>query len=1090
VIQDSTTTKVGAMSCGDVSREWAVSHAQRRLWVVNSMLEGAAAAAYNMPVALRLRGPLDVNALRNSFEVLQGRHEALRTTFSTADGEPRQRVHERALTSLREVDLSDGANAEQMALQWADRHASTPFDLAEGPLVRATVIRLAPTDWVLLFNIHHIVFDEWSLGVMVHELSNVYASNVRQEEISLPELPIQYKDYAAWQNKLLAQEDMQRHHAYWRGKFSGSVPALSLPADFSRPALKSYDARAFGFYLNGQLTAAMTRFAARHRTTLFTTLAAIVKTLLFRYTGQEDITIGCPVAGREHPALQNQVGLYVNTLALRDFLSSTDTFVAVLEKVKKTVGEALEHQIYPFDKLVGELSIERDVSRSALFDVSINLNSADLQLTAFELPGIEVNYFDHVFTMAKVDLSFDFSETPAGLQLTLIYSTALYTDERIRRLAGHFEQLVTACISAPESPIRRLDFLTESEKKVLIHQCNATTSSFPDDRTFIDLFEEQVVRTPELSAIAFQGTEITYEELNSRANGLANHLRSQGIGPEVPVGVFLDRSPELIIAMLAIWKSGGAYVPLDTTVPIARLAEMVKGCLLPIIVTDSSLEDKLPAFLGAALCLDTDLEEFRGRGAGNPERVHAPDNAAYLIYTSGSTGVPKAVVIEHRGLSNLSEMQLQLFGLHPGDRVLQFASPSFDASIFEVVMALRTGAVLCPGSRDALLPGSALLRFLSENHINIVTLPPSALAMLPADDLPDLRTVIVAGEACSPDLPVRWGPPRRFFNLYGPTEATVWSAAVLYESGRRPPSIGTPISNTGIHLVDAGFELVPHGNPGEICIGGVGVGRGYLNRPDLTAEKFVPNPFGGPAGSRLYRTADIGRRLDDGSIDFLGRADHQVKVRGYRIELGEIEAVLAQHPCVQSAVVVHREDKPGDRLLAAYVLPVDATLNLQELRSWLRTYLPEYMVPAAITPVQAFPLAPNGKINRKALPDPNTGPIETESAFVCPRTDLESALVRLFSDVLGRERVSVTDNFFDIGGHSLLATQVVSRIREFLFVELPLSRFFQSGSVAQIAEALQAIEPEKVDKVARALERLRSMPEEQKQQLRIKRARR
>jgi amino acid adenylation domain-containing protein len=865
---------------------------------------------------------------------------------------------------------------------------------------------------------------------------------------------------------------------------------LNFPADYPRPAVKSYNAKAVGISIDPELIKELKTSPLVRRTTLFVALAAILKVLLHRYTGQEDIIVGCPVAGRDRPDLDNQIGLYVNTLALRDSLNRGQSFAEILEGVKQTITEALEHQIYPFDKLVGELNLERDISRSPLFDLSINLNSADLRPTGLQFGDVAVSHLDQAFTMAKVDLSFDFTETPDGLQLSLIYSTDLFTEERIHNAARHFQQLAMACLREPGKPIGQLEMLSELERSQLIEQFNTTAADFARDKTIAAIFEDQVLKTPDHVAVAYQGEEVTYKELNRRANQLAHHLRSRGVGPEVMVGIFLERSPDLIGAVLGVLKAGGAYVPLEPTLPLERIAAILEDCFITIVVTQSNLEDKLPAVWATALCLDMEREELARESEDNPAATASPDNSAYVIYTSGSTGVPKAVVVEHRGLRNLSEVQSRLFGVQPGHRVLQFASLSFDASIFEISMALLAGATLCLGNLDALLPGEPLARFLLEERINVVTLPPSALAVLPTLNLADLGTILVAGEACPSELPSQWASGRRFFNLYGPTEATVWATQVLYGPGKQSPSIGRPIANVQIYLLDAGLQLVPVGIPGEICIGGVGLSRGYLNKPDLTAESFVPNPFGSSEGSRLYRTGDVARYLPDGNIEFLGRADSQVKIRGYRVELGEVEAVMEQHPQVLTAVVTARDDADSKRL-AAYVLAVGDELDLQELRSYLRRKLPEYMVPAVISKVREFPLTVNGKIDRRALPDPDMVSIVAEEAFVAPRTDLESILSRLFAEVLGLERVGATHNFFELGGHSLLATQVVSRVREFFRIELPLSGFFQNSTVAQLAELLQNLEPNKnqVTKIARVMERLHSMPEEEKRELRAKKVR-
>jgi amino acid adenylation domain-containing protein len=539
----------------------------------------------------------------------------------------------------------------------------------------------------------------------------------------------------------------------------------------------------------------------------------------------------------------------------------------------------------------------------------------------------------------------------------------------------------------------------------------------------------------------------------------------------------------MLIALWGILKAGGAYVPLDPSYPLERLANMLEDTQVPVILTQEHLEDKLPAHWGYVLCLEREWEEIARESEENPANRATSANAAYVIYTSGSTGKPKGVVVPHHGMSNLSEAQKRLFGVEPGHHVLQFASLTFDASIFEITMALSAGATLCLGDRNALLPGPPLMRFLSDQGITIATLPPTALAAIPQAEILALRTLIVAGEACPAELVDRWAPGRRFFNLYGPTESTIWATQVLYQGNNRPPSIGKPIANTQIYLVDADLELVPFGVPGEILIGGVGLARGYLNRPDLTAERFVPDWLSGTPGARLYRTGDMAQFLPDGSLEFLGRSDSQVKVRGFRIELGEIEAVLGQHAGLSDVAVLAREDTPGEKRLAAYVVPAgDRTLGVDQLRTYLLEKLPDYMIPAVFVTLEALPLTPSGKVDRKALPAPDSARPQLEKKFMEPRTAVEKVLAGIYADLLGVEQVGVADNFFELGGHSLLATQVISRVREFFNVEVPLPWFFKGGTVAELARVVQNAggDKDQVEKIARALEKLRGMSEEEK----------
>jgi amino acid adenylation domain-containing protein len=629
-----------------------------------------------------------------------------------------------------------------------------------------------------------------------------------------------------------------------------------------------------------------------------------------------------------------------------------------------------------------------------------------------------------------------------------------------------------------------LRLLSESEERELLSFSGAD-DDYPRGETIVDLFEQQAERRSEHLALQSDAEVVTYGELHRRSNQLARLLRSLGAGRDVPVGVLMERGPAMIAALLAIFKAGAAYLPLDRSLPLARIADMVNDSLTPIIVTDAASEGALPSFIGTPLNLDTEAAEIASESTEALATRPDPGDLAYLIYTSGSTGAPKVVAVEHRGLTNVAAVQRRLFGVMPDDRVLQFAAPGFDASMFEISMALCWGATLRLGSRERLMPGESLVQFLGDERVSILTLPPSALAVTPSAHLPYLRVLNVAGEACPPELPTLWGKARHFFDLYGPSEATIWSTAASFDAGHTPPCIGKPIANTRVYIVTSSLQPVPVGVPGEIVIGGVGVARGYLHRPAFTAERFPPDPFG-PTGARVFRTGDIGRWREDGTIEFLGRADHQVKIRGYRVELGEIEAVLARHPRVRAAAVVYRPHQNGAVHLDGYVVPAGDRVDVQELRTWLRASLPEYMVPTTITPLGAFPTTASGKIDKSALPDSDANVVDASRDFVAPRTPLESVLARMFADVLGRERVGVTENFFDIGGHSLLATRVVSRLREVFHVEFSLAQFFQEDTVAELADALNTMQPETAEKVARALEKLRAMSPAQKQELRAR----
>ena len=1059
---------------------YAVSYSQRRLWVVDQMVDGF--GAYNLPTAMYLTGELQVAVLREAMQAVVRRHESLRTTFAQIRGEIRQFVHDQIDFQLREIDLADDPESEQRASEIAARHAADKFDLLKGPLFRAALLRLAPCRHLFLFNIHHVISDVVSLGNLVRDVSVFYEALSRSSEPALPPLRIQYKDFAAWQNKLLSGEEGQRHREYWLRQLCGQLAVLNLPVDFPRPPLKTYVAGVWHRVMDAALTARLNQLGRKHEATLFMVLTALVKVLLQRYTGQEEIVTSCPVAGRQHPDLADQVGFYVNPVILRDRLSPNESFTTVLGRIRQTILEAYEHQVYPFDHLLEELDVSRDTSRAPLADVSINfMNKGQREL---RLGQVQVTPYDDKFYSSKVDLAFDVSESSTGLELAITYCLALFREGKIARLAEHLVHLAESVLADPQRSIGQLELLSAAEGQQLLVEFNDNAAPFSADKTIIDLFEELAANVPDATAVRFGDRQFSYRELNQRANEFAHHLQQAGVGPEALVGVFLERSVDLVVAFVGILKAGGVYVPLDPVNPIERLEGMLQDSQVIVIVTQTSLVDRLPITPGRyVFCVDEEVEQISSQPDDNLPRQAAPDSAAYVIYTSGSTGKPKGTVLLHRGLLNIRQEQGRLFQPLVGDRVLQFAAIGFDASIFEMVMALGSGSTLCLGTRDQLLPGTALLRFLADEEISIVTLPPSALAVMKEAELPNLRVITVAGEVCPVDVVTRWAKGRCFFNLYGPTETTIWATHVRCEPDGQVPTIGKPIANTRVYLVDRQLQPVPLGVPGELCIAGVGLAREYLQRPELTAEQFVPNPF---SDGRLYRTGDLARYLVDGTIQFLGRVDHQVKVRGYRIELGEIEAVLHRHAQIREAVVLAREDEADTKRLVAYVVPSNPSAPLEPatLKDDLRRKLPEYMVPAVFVVMDEIPLTPNNKVDRQRLPPPDGSRTDGQTQYVAPRDDLEHVLVQCIQEVLQVERVGVYDNFFDLGGDSLLATQIVSRVHESFHVELSIPQIFLAVDVASIAGLVRGAIPEgQADKIARTIRRLAEMSEEEKRVL-------
>jgi amino acid adenylation domain-containing protein len=1080
-----------------------LSFAQQRLWFLHQLEPDS--TAYVMPIAVRLRGTLAATMLERSLNAVVARHEALRTTFGMVDGRPSQIIAPHLQVPLPLLDLSAMPDEERAtAAQHHTRAAACkPFDLHAGPLLRAQLIRFQADDHLLIMTLHHIIIDGWSLGVLVDELAALYRSYLTDEPIALPSLPIQYADYAVWQRQWLTPGApgavLERQLAYWQQQLTDLAP-LDLPTDYPRPPMMTFSGAGTDLLLPLPLLHRLQALSREAGVTLFMTLLAAWQLLLQRYTRQDDIVVGSPIANRQRVELERLIGFFVNNLVLRTDLAGQPTFRQLLARVRQVCLAAYAHQDLPFEYLVQTLQPERDLSRNPLFQVMFVLQNAPLE--AMELPDLCLEPVGTDPGTALFDLTLSVVETEAGLQSTLEYNTALFAPETAARLLSHYRTVLESCSANPELPIAAISLLTEAERRQMLGAWNATDAPYPQDRCIHELFAEQAIHTPDAIALVFEDVTLTYRDLDRRANQLAHYLRDLGVGkrgteyPEVLVGVCLHRSPDLIVALLAILKAGAAYLPLDPSYPVERLAYMLADTRAPVVLTTEDLLPTLPETEATAICLDTEADRIARQPATNPPNTATPDQLAYIIYTSGSTGRSKGVLIEHRGLCNLSQTQIRHFAITPADRILQFASFSFDAAIWEIIMALLSGASLYLASAERLLPGPALIRLLRDHAITVATLPPAVLSILPETDLPDLRVIVSAGEACSSAIIERWGVSasgheRSFFNGYGPTEVTVCATISEPLHGHTTPSIGRPIANTRVYVLDHMMQPVPVGVPGELYIGGDGLARGYLHQPDLTAEKFVPNPFGLTVGARLYRTGDLVRYLPDGTIEFLGRIDHQIKVRGYRIEPGEIESRLLSHPDIREVVVLAREDIPGDMRLVAYVVPqqnkeqtnIEQTnieqqsrsdpddscsmervpmrvpsghgrprlCSPQELRAYLKEQLPDYMIPSAFVVLEQWPLTPNGKLDRRALPKPGTTGSPEDTARAAPRTPVEAQLTAIWQEVLGLAQVGVHDSFFDLGGHSLLATQVISRLRDVFQVELPIRQIFQAPTVADLA---------------------------------------
>jgi amino acid adenylation domain-containing protein len=1043
-----------------------LSLAQERLWFLDHWEPGS--PAYNSRMAVRFDGKLDVRALERTINEIVSRHEILRTTFNTVGGRAVQVIASELTIALPVVDLSHlpEQEREEQALLLSTAEVRRSFDLSRGPLVRTLLLKLAPEQHIIVFMSHHIVCDEWSLAVIVKELSALYAAFSAGKPSPLEELPIQYADFAVWQREQLQGEVLDKQLDYWKKQLGGMLPVLQMPTDRVRPAVYGFQGTRRSLIMPGRLGEQMKALARREGVTPFLAYLSAFYALLYRYTQQEDILVGCPIAMRNRPEVENLIGFFVNTLVMRGDLSGSPSFRTLVERMKSVARGAFSHQDVPFEKLVEALHPQRDPSRSPLFQVMfVLLNEV---LPAMELAGVKLTPLEQLDTGAvKFDLILTVAETPQGVNATFRYSTDLFEAATIERMLGHFQTVLEGIVADPDRPVANLPLLRPVEVEQLLLEHNATQTDYPAEWCAHQLFEAQAERTPAAVALSFEGECMSYGELNRRANQVARYLQVLGVGPEVLVGLCMERSLEMVVGMLGILKAGGAYVPLDPAYPTERLELMLEDSAVPVLLTQDRLRPRLPEH-SQVLCIDTDWAAISQMTPDNPVSGVTADNLAYVIYTSGSTGRPKGVMIEHRGVSNLAVAQSRFFEIKSDSRVLQFASISFDASVSEIVTTLSQGATLVLAPQQVLMPGPGLVSLLRDEAISVVTLPPSVLGVLPHnEDFPALKTLVVAGEACPPELVDRWSKGRRFINAYGPTEVTVCATMGVCHGGPRPPSIGMPMANMQVFVLDPQRQLVPLGVSGELYIGGVGLARGYLNQPKLTSERFVPHSFSTEAGALLYRTGDRARWLPSGEVEYLGRVDYQVKVRGFRIEPGEIEAVLREHANVRDAVVVAREDTGGNKRLVAYVVGREKPEpSPVELRGFLQKRLPDYMVPSLFLLLEALPLTPNGKVDRGALPAPEVNRSgDREREYVGPRTPLEEYLQARWQEILGLERVGIHENFFELGGDSIVAAMLIFKLQEAFGEPVYVVSLFKGPTIAELAVYLQDHYPDAVHRV-------------------------
>ncbi|HEY4387780.1 MAG TPA: amino acid adenylation domain-containing protein [Ktedonobacteraceae bacterium] len=1037
-----------------------LSFAQQRLWFLQQF--DTSNSAYNIPLLVRLTGNLKKDTLEQALTTVIARHELLRTTFSTIHGEPVQVVQQEQAFRLPLIDLSSLPSETQAEdfQQIAAHEIQQPFDLELDSPIRGSLLKIAEQEHILLLTLHHIVSDAWSTNILIQEIATVYTAEVAGKPSMLPALPIQYADFAVWQRNWLQGAVMEALLGYWKAVLADAPPLLTLPTDRPRPAIQTYRGATLPFVLTQELSIQLGQLARSEQVTMFMLLLSAFALLLNVYSHQDDVVIGTPIANRTREEAEQLIGVFINTLALRTHVERKNSFRQLLQQVRESTLEAYAHQDLPFEALVDALAPERNLSYHPLFQVMFvlqntpqgTINLPDLQLQAIEPEG----------TIAKFDLSLSLEENKEGLRGTLEYNTDLFTSATIARMLGHFQSILQAIVTTTEQPMWQISPLMQWEHNLLLVDWNQTEQAYPQEFCLHELFEAQVKRSPTTIAVMCENEQLTYHELNEQANELAHLLRERGVQADSAVGICLERSLSMVTAIFGVLKAGGAYVPLDPGYPQERLAFMLAQARVPLLITSQALAAQFTEYTGEVICTDNlpplqanETAEYKGKTA-------SPDNLAYLLYTSGSTGQPKGVMMSHRAICNHMHWFLDAFPLDSTDRVLQKTPFSFDASVWEFYAPLLSGGTLVMAQPRGHQDSAYMIQAIRDYHITTLQLVPSQLQMLVEEPqfvtCHSLRWLFCGGE----ELPVELYHktldllPVEMHNLYGPSETCIdsitWHCRPTQELNSTP--IGRPIANMQAYVLDEFMQLVPVGVPGELYLGGVDLARGYMQRPELTAARFVPHPFSTHSGERLYRTGDLVRYLPDSTLQYLGRIDQQVKVRGFRIELGEIEAVLNQHPLTQECAVIVREDHPGDRRLVAYlVFREQPAPGNSELRQFLLTQLPGYMVPSYFVMLERLPLLPNGKIARTQLPAPGGARPEQEQAYVAPRTAIEQNLADIWAAVLGIELIGINDNFFELGGDSILSIQIIARANE-AGLRLTPKQIFQHQTIAQLAEVI------------------------------------
>jgi amino acid adenylation domain-containing protein len=1053
-----------------ITKLFPLSIGQRALWFLHQMAPDS--PAYNIAFSARICSPVNINVLEQAFQSLVERHPLLRATFPVQAGEPVQAIHSYQKVALYQIDATDWPETE--LIERVQRFYQSPFNLEQGPLMRVHLFTRHPQDHILLITQHHIISDAWSLWLLLDEFRLLYSNLEAGIPLTLNPLPYTYSDYVERQKSLLEGNEEEKLGHYWQKQLENSAPVLNLPFDRLRPPHQSYQGASYKFDFSPVLSEQLKQLCQQENVTLYTLLLAAFQVLLHRYTSQEEILVGSPTSGRTQEEFTSVCGYFVNPIVLKANFANNPSFKSFLAQVRQTVLEGLAHQEYPFPLLVERLSPDRTASYSPIFQVDFVLQQpqqvekmADLLIAkatdkVVNWGGLALKPFEMPQQEGQFDLGLEMIDTGESLIAVWKYDTALFDHDTLVRMAGHFSVLLEQIVAQPEQAIGDFSILTETEKYQILEEWNRTEVDYPLDKCIHQLFEEQVERTPDNIAVVYEEQQLTYRELNSRANQLAHYLQELGVKPDTLVGICLERSLEMVIGLLAILKAGGAYIPIDPTYPVDRIAYMIDNAQMSLLLTSTDLLTIFSVNEIPTVCLARDHREIAAYPDSNPLTSLKPHHLAYVIYTSGSTGQPKGVMIPHQAISNHMFWLQTTFPLTPEDKVLQKTPFSFDASVWEFYAPLLVGGQLIMAVPGGHQDSRYLIKEIINQQVTILQLVPSLLRMLLETDgleqCSSLRRIFCGGEALERELGDRLQAilPVSLHNLYGPTEACIDATVYNYtpENSAEIVPIGRPIANTRVYILDAYQNPVPVGVTGELHIGGTGLARGYLHRPGLTEQKFITSPFCQDYEKKLYKTGDLTRYLADGQIEYLGRSDHQVKIRGFRIELTEIEAVLSQYPPIKQAIVLVKTDHLGARLVAYLLVPDDFSLDPLSLRDFLKKQLPDYMIPADFLVLTSWPLTPNGKVDRQALLSLELTSLRTQGYGTAPRNHLEVTLLHIWTEILETENLGIEDNFFEFGGHSLLAVRLLNQVEKHFHRKLSLAAFFQEPTIEGLAKLL------------------------------------